>query len=57
MRVRRLEGLFKPVEIILDTKEELGAFRMLLGFFDGSEVPRQVEEFLNGLNLEIRNSE
>ena len=55
MKVRKLKGIFEPIEITLESEEEVDSLRTLMGFFDGSEVPRQVETFIIGLNAKIRN--
>ena len=54
MRVRKLEGPFEPVEIVLESKEELAALESIIGFFDGSELPRRVETFMIGLSAGLR---
>ena len=53
MKVTQPKPEFKPVTIVLNSKEELAALISIVGLFDGSKVSRSAETFLIRLRANL----
>ena len=53
MRVEQEKPEFKPVNVVLETREDLASLISIVGYFEGSEVPRDVETFLIKLRTKL----